>query len=175
MTVPLVFFSLVGVGFFYLQTLVFFPHVRLYLLSLLVFWVGMRPSLGLALALGLVLGALQDSYAATPFGLHLGTSLVVVAMARFCRRRLMVQRLSSQVLASLVALALQESCTQIIILMLGLRPVISLEIVRARGLVILATAALAPLMSLLVLGLEKFLRRWGWRPAGESDSFQPLP
>ena len=86
----------------------FFPHVHLRLLALLLFYVASRPSLGLALALALILGALQDSFATTPFGLHLGAALVLVAVARFFRQRLLWQRLGSQVVASLVALILQE-------------------------------------------------------------------
>ncbi len=174
MTAPLVLFSLVGLGFYYLQTLVFFPHVRLYLLALLIFWVATRPSLALALSLGIILGVLQDSYAATPFGLHLGTSLALVAVARFCRRRLMLQRLGSQVVASLGALAFQEVCSQVIIMLLGFHTSIAPQMLRSRGLVILATSALAPLMSLLVRDLEKFLRRFGWRPASEPSSWESL-
>ena len=103
---PLIAFSLVGLVLFYLQNLVFFPYVHLRLLALLLFYVGLRPSLSLTLALGLVLGCLQDSYATTPFGLHLGASLVLVAMARFSRRGLLLQQLGFQALASLVALAI---------------------------------------------------------------------
>ncbi len=112
MIAPLIAFSLVGLIIFYVQNLGFFPHVHLRLLSLLLFYVGLRPSLALALALSLVLGCLQDSYATTPLGLHLGASLVLVAMARFSRRRLLLQQLGFQALASLAALALQEVCLQ---------------------------------------------------------------
>ena len=98
-------YTLLGLCLFYVQNLVFFPHVHLRLLSLLLFYVALRPSLGLALALALVLGALQDSFATTPFGLHLGAALLLVAVARFFRQRLLWQRLSSQVVASLVGLS----------------------------------------------------------------------
>ena len=104
MIAPLIAFSLLGLIIFYLQNLVFFPYVHLRLLALLLFYVGLRPSLALALALGLVLGCLQDSYATTPFGVHLGASLVLVAMARYFRRGLLLQQLGFQALASLVAL-----------------------------------------------------------------------
>src|SRR4030042_1335223 len=89
-------FSAMGLGFFYLQNLLFFPHVHLRLLALLLFYVGLRPSLSLALALGLALGLLQDSYATTPFGLHLGASLVLVAAARSFRGRRVLQSQGSQ-------------------------------------------------------------------------------
>ena len=108
MIAPLIAFSLVGLVIFYVQNLVLFPYVHLRLLALLLFYVGLRPSLSLTLALGLVLGCLQDSYATTPLGLHLGASLVLVAMARFFRRRLLLQQLGFQALASLAALALEE-------------------------------------------------------------------
>ena len=92
MIAPLIAFSLVGLIIFYVQNLVLFPHVHLRLLSLLLFYVSLRPSLTLALALTLVLGCLEDSYATTPLGLHLGVSLVLVAVARFSRRRLLLQQ-----------------------------------------------------------------------------------
>jgi hypothetical protein len=37
---------------------------------------------------------------------------------------------------------------------------------------ILGTLALAPLMAILVNGLEAALRRWGWRPPREGDLFR---
>jgi hypothetical protein len=39
---------------------------------------------------------------------------------------------------------------------------------------ILGTAALGPLMYLLVQGLENFLRRLGWRPRSEPLPYQPF-
>lgn len=161
MTAPFFLFGLVGLGLFYLQSLVLFPHVRLHLLALLIFAVGLRQPLSLALALGLVLGGLQDSYATTPFGLHLGGALVLVACARFFRRRLLLQRLSSQVLASLGALALKEVWLQVIVSLLGFRGFSFSELVSYRSLELLGTAALAPLMFALTRGLERLLRRLG--------------
>jgi len=167
-------FGAVGLGFFYLQNLLFFPHVHLRLLALLLFYVGMRPSLSLALSLGLALGLLQDSYASTPMGLHLGAALVLVAVARFFRRRLLLQRLPSQVLAGVVALTLQEACFQAGGLLFGVQPYISKEIIFNHAWEILGTAALGPLMYHLVKGLEKFLRRFGWRARGEPHAYQPF-
>jgi rod shape-determining protein MreD len=175
MTLPFLLFSLVGLGFFYLQSLLFLPHVRLRLLPLLIFAVGLRPSLPLALSLAVILGLLQDSYATTPFGLHVAASLGLVAIARFCRRRLELQKLGPQVLASLGALALQEVILRVALVLTGSRNYLVGGLVLSRGLEILATAALAPLMFPLVKGLEKFLGRFGWRPHGESTSFHPLP
>ena len=57
MIAPLIAFSLVGLLIFYVQNLVFFPYVHLRLLSLLLFYVGLRPSLSLTLALSLVLAS----------------------------------------------------------------------------------------------------------------------
>ena len=113
-------YTFLALCLFYLQNLVYFPHVHLRLLALLLFYVGLRPSLALSLALALVLGALQDSFATTPFGLHLGAALVLVAAARFFRQRLLWQRLGSQVLASLVALVLQEVFMQVSLMTVGL-------------------------------------------------------
>ncbi len=172
-TAFLIFYA-VGLGFFYLQNLLFFPHVHLRLLALFLFYVGLRPSLSLALTLGLALGLLQDSYATTPFGLHLGAALVLVAAARFFRRRLMLQRLGSQVLASVVALTLQEVCFLASAVMSGLDPFLSPEMMVHQTWEILGTAALGPLMRHLVKGLEQFLRRLGWRAAGDRHAYRPF-
>jgi rod shape-determining protein MreD len=174
MITPLVAFSLVGLVLFYLQNLVFFPHVHLRLLALLIFYVGLRPSLSLALALGLVLGGLQDCYATTPLGLHLGASLVLVAVARFSRRRLLLQQLGFQMVAGLAALILQEVCLQAETFILGYGPFFFLEVLKVHGMEILGTAALGPLMHLLVQGVQSFLFRLGWRPRGEHLPYQPF-
>ncbi len=167
-------FSAVGLGFFYLQNLLFFPHVHLRLLALLVFFVGMRPPLSLALSLALFLGLLQDSYATTPLGLHLGAALVLVAAARFLRRRLLLQRLTSQVVASVAALTLQELCFKAGGFLFELQPAVSTGLIFHHAWEILGTAALGPLMSHLVRSLEKFLRRFGWRTASEPSAFRPF-
>jgi rod shape-determining protein MreD len=164
----------VGLIIFYVQNLVLFPYVHLRLLALLLFYVGLRPSLSLTLALSLVLGCLQDSYATTPFGLHLGASLVLVAMARYFRRRLLLQQLGFQALASLAALALQEVCLQLAAFMLGHQPLFTPDLTRVHGMEILGTAALGPLMHLLVQGAEDSLRRLGWRPKRAPMPYQPF-
>ena len=174
MIAPLIAFSLVGLLIFYVQTLVLFPYVHLRLLALLLFYVGLRPSLSLTLALGLVLGCLQDSYATTPQGLHWGASLVLVAMARFSRRRLLLQQLGFQALASLVALAWQEVYLQLVTFMLGYQPLFSHDLTRVHGMEILGTAALGPLMHLLVQGVQDSLRRLGWRPRSDPMPYQPF-
>jgi rod shape-determining protein MreD len=174
MITPLVAYSLLGLVLFYLQNLVFFPHVHLRLLALLIFYVALRPSLSLALALSLVLGGLQDCYATTPLGLHLGASLVLVAMARFSRRRLLLQQLGFQMIAGLAALILQEVCLQAETFILGYGPFFFLDVLKVHGMEILGTAALGPLMHLLVQGVENFLLRLGWRPRGEHLPYQPF-
>ena len=58
-------YTFLALCLFYLQNLVYFPQVHLRLLCLLLFYVGLRPSLALPLALALTLGALQDSFAIT--------------------------------------------------------------------------------------------------------------
>jgi rod shape-determining protein MreD len=174
MMAPLIAFSLMGLLLFYLQNLVLFPYVHLRLLALLLFYVGLRPSLSLTLALSLVLGGLQDSYATTPFGLHLGSSLVLVAVARFFRRRLLLQQLGFQALASLAALALQEAGLQLGTFMLGYQPLLSPDLTRVHAMEIMGTAALGPLMHLLVQGVQDSLRRLGWRPRSEPMPYQPF-
>jgi len=174
MIAPLIAFSLVGLILFYVQNLVLFPYVHLRLLALLVFYVGLRPSLSLTLALSLVLGFLQDSYATTPLGLHMGASLVLVAMARFFRRRLLLQQLGFQALASLAALAFQEVGLQFGTCMLGYQSFFSHDLTGVHSMEILGTAALGPLMYLLVQGVENSLRRLGWRPRSEPMPYQPF-
>jgi len=166
MIVPAILFSLVGLGLFYFQNLLLFPQVRLRLLGLFLFYISLRPSLALAFTLALILGLLQDSFATTPFGLHLGGALLLVGMARFCRRRLLLQKTVPLIIASLGALALQETGLMLILMNLGLQPHDFFDIVSFRGLEILATAALAPLMAALVQGLENLLNRHGWRSMG---------
>jgi len=174
MIAPLIAFSLVGLIIFYVQNLVLFPYIHLRLLALLVFYVGLRPSLGLPLALGLALGCLQDSYASTPFGVHLGASLVLVAMARYFRRRLLLQQLGFQAVASLVALAVQEVYLQFVTFMLSYQPLFPHDLTGVHTMEILGTAALGPLMHLLVQGMEDSLRRLGWRPRSDPMPYQPF-
>ena len=174
MILPLIAFSLLGLAMFYVQNLVFFPHVHLRLLALLLFYVSLRPSLSLALGLSLFLGCLQDSYTTTPLGLHLGASLVLVAVARLCRRGLLLRQLGFQVVVSLGALVLQECYLQAGTFMLGYQPVFSHNLIKVHLMEILGTAALGPLMYLLVQGVENFLRRLGWRPHSEPMPYQPF-
>jgi rod shape-determining protein MreD len=171
---PLLVFSLVGLVIFYIQHLVLFPHVHLRLLALLLFYVSLRPSLSLALGLSLVLGLLQDSYTTTPLGLHLGAALVLVAMARLSRRGLLLRQLGFQVALSLAALVLQEFCLQAGTFVLGYQPFFSHNLVKVHLMEILGTAALGPLMYLLVQGVENFLHRLGWRPRSEPMPYQPF-
>jgi cell shape-determining protein MreD len=171
---PLIAFSLVGLIIFYVQNLVFFPYVHLRLLSLLLFYVGLRPSLSLSLALSLVLGCLLDSYATTPLGLHLGAALVLVAAARLARRRLLLQQMGFQAVAALAALILQEGCLQFGTFMLGYQPFFSQELIKVHAMEILGTAALGPLMHLMVQGVENSLHRLGWRPRSEPLPYRPF-
>lgn len=174
MIAPLLAYSLVGLVLFYIQNLALFPHVHLRLLALLLFYVSLRPSLSLALGLSLVLGFLQDSYSTTPFGLHLGAALVLVAVARLSLRRLHLRQLGFQVVVSLGALLLQEICLQVGTFILGYQPFYSSTLITVHLWEILGTAALGPLMYLLVQGVENFLRRLGWRPPSEPLPYQPF-
>jgi rod shape-determining protein MreD len=167
-------YTMLGLCLFYFQELVLFPRVHLWLLSLMLFYLGMRPSLGLALALALTLGALQDSFATTPFGVHLVGGLILVAAARFFRRRMLVQRLGSQMAASLVALTLQEVIMQILLIILRYEGLSVTSLMAQYGLEILGTAALGPLMYLMIRGMENFLRHFGWRPGREASTYQPF-
>jgi rod shape-determining protein MreD len=171
---PLIAYSLLGLILFYIQNLVFFPHVHLRLLALLLFYVSLRPSLAVALILGLALGGLQDSYTTTPLGLHLGGAMILVAVARLSRRRLFLQQLGFQIVASLVALFVEEVYVQAVTFMLGYQPLVSHGLIRVHLMEILGTAALGPLMHFLVQGVENFLRRLGWRPRSDPMPYQPF-
>jgi hypothetical protein len=98
----------------------------------------------------------------------LGAALLLVGMARFCRRRLLLQKIGPLIVASLVALTLQEMGVLIILTLLGFQPFAISDLAAFRGQEILATAALAPLMAALVQGLENLLSRQGWRAARSS-------
>jgi hypothetical protein len=111
---------------------------------------------------------------ATPLGLHLGASLLLVAAARFFRGRLLLQQLGFQVVGSLAALTLQEVGLQFGTFMLGYQSLFSHDLSGVHGMEILGTAALGPLMYLLVQGVEYSLRRLGWRPRSEPMPYQPF-
>jgi hypothetical protein len=68
-------YSFLALAIFYSQNLAFFPQMHLRLLALLLFYLGLRPSLALPLALAVAVGVLQDSFATTPFGLRRRTGL----------------------------------------------------------------------------------------------------
>jgi hypothetical protein len=95
-------------------------------------------------------------------------------MARFFRRRLLLQQLGFQALGSLAALALQEVSLQLGTIMLGYQPLVSHDLTKVHAMEILGTAALGPLMHLLVQGVENTLRRLGWRPRSEPMPYQPF-
>ena len=90
------------------------------------------------------------------------------------QRRLLVQQLGFQVLASLDALALQEAGLQIGTFFLGYQPLFSHDLTGVHLMEILGTAALGPLLHLLVQGVTNSLRRLGWRPRSEPMPYQPF-
>ncbi|MDI6854988.1 MAG: rod shape-determining protein MreD [Deltaproteobacteria bacterium] len=170
MVIPFIVFSLIGLSLFYLQNLALFPYIHLRLLSLLVFYISLRPSFSLAFSLALFLGLLQDSYALSPLGLHISGALALVAAGRFCRRRFLINSAGSQILASLGALAVQEAGVRLIMLLVGYRHFLLGTLTGMRGLEILFTALLAPLMFSLLRAVEHGLKRRGWRLAGTAGS-----
>ena len=163
-------FTLTGLGLFYLQNLFLLPQVRLRLLELLVFYVGLRPSFPVAFWVAVALGALQDSYAATPFGLQVGALLFLVALARICRRQFIFSRKSSQFLVPLAALALQELAWLVLLPIAGSSVYVAASRLGLRALEIVGTAALGPLFLPLMHRLEKLLGRHGWSAQASASS-----
>jgi len=174
MSLPLILFSLIGLGLFYFQNLVLFPQVHLSPVSLLVFYAGFKHPLPLALALAAVMGVLEDSYALTPLGLHMFGALILVAAARFTRRRFLLQHLGPQILASLGALTLQGLGLSLILFIIQPKDFLSEDWLVYQSLKIVGTTALAPLMFILLAGLEKLMHRWGWRADRSATPSRPL-
>lgn len=158
--------SLIGLSLFYLQNLALFPYVQLRLLGLLVFYASLRPSFGLAFSLALCLGLLQDGFALTPMGMHINGALALVAAGRFARRRFLMASPGAQILGSVGALAIQEVALRLTLVMVGYRDFWVDSLLGLRGLEILFTALLAPLMFALLRALDKAMQRRGWRLAG---------
>lgn len=154
MPVIFLFFTLAGLGLFYLQTLLHFSQVQLCPLNLFIFYVALRYPLWPAFFLGVLLGLVQDSYALTPFGLHLTGSLILVAAARFCRGRFLLKTAGPRVLACLAALTLQELGLRLTLALLEARPFLTGDLVWQRAPTLLFTTALGPLMFSLLSGLE---------------------
>lgn len=163
---PFLVLSLIGLSLFYLQNLALFPSVQLRLLSLLVFYVSLRPSFALAFALALVLGLLQDSFALTPLGMHVNGALALVAAGRFARRRFLIAGPGAQVLACAGALVVQEAALRLTLVMVGYRDFLMGSLTGLRALEILFTTLLAPLMFALLKTVDKAMERRGWRLAG---------
>jgi rod shape-determining protein MreD len=163
---PFLVLSLIGLSLFYFQNLALFPSVQLRLLSLLVFYVSLRPSFALAFALALFLGLLQDSFALTPLGMHVNGALALVAAGRFARRRFLIAGPGAQVLACAGALAVQEVALRLTLMLVGYRDFFLGSLAGLRGLELVFTALLAPLMFSLLRALDKAMQRWGWRLGG---------
>ena len=90
------------------------------------------------------------------------------------RRGLLLRQLGFQVVVSLAALLLEEVWLQAGAFTLGYQPFFSPDLIGVHLVEILGTAALGPLMYLLVQGVENFLRRLGWRPRSEPMPYQPF-
>jgi rod shape-determining protein MreD len=157
----LAFFMVLGLGLFYLNGVFLHPQVYIRLLAPLLFYVSLRESLPKAFILAVFLGLLQDSYALTPFGVHLLSSLILVGLARLARRTFMVKSALFLILAMLVALVLQEVGVRLILSILGSQDMFFEDISWARGAEILVTALLTPVFFSLIRTLERHFGRLG--------------
>ena len=174
MIAPLIAFSLVGLFIFYVQNLVFFPYVHLRLLALLLFYVGLRPSLALTLALSLVLGCLQDSYATTPFGAPFGGVPGAGGHGPVFPAPPAPPAVGFPGLGQSGRPGSARGVLAARHLHAGLPAPFSPRPDHGARMEILGTAALGPLMHLLVQGVEDSLRRLGWRPRSEPMPYQPF-
>jgi rod shape-determining protein MreD len=159
----LLFYSLLGLGLFYLHELLLFPQVYIRPLAPLLFYVGLKGPLPLAFALALLLGLLQDSYALPPFGVHLLSSLILVGVARLARRTFLVRNSLFLIPAMLVALILQELGVRLILTILGSWEAFFVDISWSRAFELLVTALLTPVFFSLIRTLEYHLGRLGRR------------
>jgi hypothetical protein len=82
--------------------------------------------------------------------------------------------LGYQALASLAALTLQEVALQVSTFMLGYQLLFPYDSIKVHTMEILGTAALGPLMHLLVQVVDHSLRRLGWRPRSDPMPYQPF-
>lgn len=160
----LFFYTSLGLALFYLHELLLFPQVYLRPLAPLLFYVGLKDSLPVAFALALILGILQDSYALTPFGVHLLSSLILVAAVRLTRRHFLLKSPVSLIPAMLAALLLQELGVRFILTLLGSRDVFLEHLSWPRGLELMVTAVLTPVFFALIRSLENLLGRLGRSP-----------
>ena len=154
-------FSILGLGLFYLKELLLSPQVYIRPLAPLLFYVSLKDSLPLAFTLAVFLGLLQDSYALTPFGVHLLSSLILVGVARLARRTFLLKNTPSLILGMLAALILQELGMRLILTILGSREVFFEDISWTRALELLVTALLTPVFFSLIRTLERRLGRLG--------------
>lgn len=158
---PLSFYIILGLGLFYLNDLLLSPQVYIRPLAPLLFYVSLRDSLPGAFVVAVLLGLLQDSYALAPFGVHLLSSLILVGVARLARRTFLVKNAVFLILAMLAALLLQELGVRLILTLLGSRDLFFEDLSWQRGLELLVTAFLTPVLFSLIRTLERHLRVLG--------------
>lgn len=154
-------FIILGLGLFYLNGLLLHPQVYFRPLAPLLFYVGLKDSLPLALILAVFLGLLQDSYALAPCGVHLLGLLILVGVARLARRTILLKNTPSLILAMLAALILQEFGVRLILAILGSRDIFFENLSWTRCLEMLVTAGLTPVFFSLIRTLERHLGRLG--------------
>jgi rod shape-determining protein MreD len=159
----LFFFTLVGLGLFFLQELLLFPQVYIRPLAILLFYVSLKGSLPLAFSLAVLLGLLQDSYALPPFGVHLLGGLILVGIARVARSTFLVKNSIFLIPAMLVALFFQELGVRLIFTILGSWEAFFVDVSWPRILEIIVTALLTPVFFSLIRSLEYHLGRLGRR------------
>ncbi|MBM4285227.1 MAG: hypothetical protein FJ128_08250 [Deltaproteobacteria bacterium] len=162
-------FTLAGLVLFLLENLLAFSQVYIRPLALLLFYLGLDEALAPAFLLAVFFGLLQDSYALTPFGLHLVGALFVVLAARFCRRRFLLRTVLPQMLASLAVLVSQDAVLRLSLVLLGARRSLPEDLASPLVLEMAATAAVSPVLFALLGGLQRLMRR-SRRPRRAADA-----
>lgn len=158
----------VGLGLFYLQQLVLYPHVTLRPLAPLLFFVSLKEPLAPAFGLACFLGLLQDSYGLPPLGIHLGNALMILGMARLARERLWIKSGPFLVLAMAVILLIQEMGARLLLALVESSEVLLLQPSWPVALEIGVTALVTPVFFNVFRTLEVQWRRL--RKAGSADS-----
>lgn len=156
MTSRLWLYLLMGLFLFIFQELFLIPRIYLRPLAPLLFYLALKESLIPGASLALLVGLLLDSYALTPFGLHLMGALILVAAIRVLRQRFLLKTPWSLIITMLLALILQETVIRLVLALLGVQNPFRGNLALPLVLELFFTALLCPAF----FGLFRALENW---------------